>query len=328
MFALSHKIVIGGRIYNGVSEVKIKRSITSVSGTAVVSLPTSAVLKQTDGSSRNVLTAQMIKRGDKITIDLGYNGKLYREFTGYVTRVNYSQPIEVECEDAVFLLRSKKIKKSYKNTTLDAVLKDIFEGTGVKYDTGGLTIKIEKLLLASDAGGEVPREDAFSFVLDRYGLVAYSNTDETMFVGLRQGKRDKTVKYKLGWNTIKDNELKYHSSEDMKVKIKAVYINKLGARTEVEVGDDDGSARTIFLSDVADKAQMKKLAENELSKYKFDGYAGKVTAFLQPFAEPADVIEIKDDNYAQRSGNYYCEGVEVTFGKGGARRIIELGAKV
>lgn len=330
MFKLDYKITIGGKAYNGVSEVEIKRSITSF-GTAKITLPTTAVLKQTDGSSLNVLTAQQINRGDAVAISLGYNNKLFREFSGYVTRVNYTQPLEVECEDAIFLLRSKKIKKSYKKTdkaTLDTVLADILDNTGVGFDTGGLKINIDTLLLASDGGGEVPREDALNYVLDRYGLVGHFSISQRLFVGLRQGKRGKTVKYKLGWNTIKDDELKYHSSDDMKIKIKAVYINKLGARTEVEVGDDDGSARTIFLSDVADKEQMKKLAENELSKYKFDGYAGKITAFLQPFAEPCDIIEIQDEKYSQRNGSYYCEATEVNFGRNGARRTITIGGRV
>lgn len=331
MFRLDYTIQIGGTRFSGVNEVKIKRSITSLTGTATIKVPTTAVLKQTDGSRLNVLTAQRVKRGDAVTIDLGYNGKLQREFTGYVKRVNYAQPLEIECEDAVFLLRSKKIKKSYKKsakTTLDMVLADIVEGTGIKVDTGGLSLDIEQLVLATDAGGEVPREEALNYLLDRYGLTGYFDTTGSLFVGLRYGKTYGKASYRLGWNTIKDDELKYHNAEDMKIKVKAVYITKLGVRKEITVGDDEGSIRTIFLMDVESEAQMKKLAQNELQKYKYDGFAGKITGFLQPFAQPGTIITIKDDKYSQRDGNYYCEGVEVTFGMSGARRIIELGAKV
>jgi hypothetical protein len=328
MFALCYKVTIGSKKFSGVYEVQVKRSITSLGATCSIKVPTTAALKQTDGSRLNVLTAQQIKRGDAVEVELGYDEKYNKEFSGYVSRVNYSQPLEVECEDALFLLRQKNIAKSYSNTTLSKVLKDLTEGTSIKADTGGLSINISKLILATKTGGEVSREIALKDLLNRYGLVGYFDTAQSLFVGLRQGKKGRTVKLRLGWNTIKDDELKYHSADESQVKIKAVYVDKLGARTEVEVGDKAGASRTVFLTDVSDKAQLKTLAENELAKWKFNGYAGKVTAFLQPFAEPACIIHLTDPQYSQRSGDYYCEGIEVTFGTGGARRKIELGAKV
>jgi len=328
MFALSYRVKIEGKTFNGVAEVTVKRSIGTLSGTATVKLPSTAVLKKTDGSALNVLTAKQIKRGDNIEIELGYNGKLFKEFSGYVSRVNLTQPLEIECEDALYLLRKKDIAKSYKNTTLSVVLADIVAGTKINVSTGGLEVKIDKLILATDTGGKVTRDIALQHVIDRYGLVGYFDTSYNLFVGLRQGKRLNTAKLRLNYNTIKDNELKYHNADEMQVKIKAIYVDKLGKRTEVEVGDDDGATRTVFLTDVSDKTQLEKLAQNELEKYKFDGYAGKITAFLQPFCEPGYVIAIQDDKYAQRGGNYYCEGIEVTFGTSGGRRKIEIGAKI
>lgn len=328
MFALSYNISIGGRKFSGVYEVEIKRSITSLVATAKIKVPSTAVLKKSDGTRLNVLTAQEVKRGDKVEVELGYNGKLYKEFSGYVSRVNLTQPLVVECEDGGFKLREKSIAKKYKNSTLNAVLTDILAGTKIKFSTGGLSVGIEKLILATETGGSVPLIDALQHVLDRYGLVGYFDTDQSLFVGLRQGNKSGTAKLKIGWNTIKDDELKYHNKDEQKVKITAVYVNKLGKRTEVKVGDKEGATRTVFLTDVSDETQLKKLATNELEKYKFDGYAGKITAFIQPFAAPGYVIELKDPQYSVRNGNYYCEGVEVTFGTDGARRKIELGAKV
>ena len=170
MFTLNHIITINGNTYHGINAVKIERSITTLSGTATIKLPSTAVLKQASGERLNVLTSQMIERGHTVTIDLGYNGVTKREYTGYVTRVNYTTPLEVECEDAAFLLRGKQIKKTYPKTmkaTLTKVLSDITEGTGIGVDTGGLNIDIDQLILATEAGGEVPREEALRYVLDR-----------------------------------------------------------------------------------------------------------------------------------------------------------------
>lgn len=331
MFRLDYNITIAGTRFKGVNNVRIKRSISTLGGTATIVVPTTAVLKQTDGSKLNVLTAQKVKRGDPVEIELGYNGKLFKEFSGYVKRVNYKQPLEIECEDAVFLLREKKIKKTYVKSakaTLAGVLTDIVQGAGIKIDTGGVEVTIENLILAAKNGDEIPCEEALNYMLEVYGLVGYFGTDQTLFVGLRYGQRKDAVKYKLGWNTIKDDELKYYKAEDLKFKVKAVYYTALGKKETVEVGDGEGSVRTIFLTGVKDQGAIKKLAENELSKWKYDGFAGKITAFLQPFAEVGSVASIEDEKYSQRSGNYYCEGVEVTFGDKGARRIIEIGAKL
>lgn len=331
MFRLDYIITINGIRFKGVNSAKYKRSLSSLGGTATIVVPTTAVLKSTDGKRLNVLTAQQVKRGDKVVIELGYNGNLKKEFSGYVKRVNYSQPLEIECEDGVFLLRSKKIAKSYKKSdkaTIRKVLDDILAGTGITLQTDGTDIPIESLILATTGGEEVPAEDALKHVLDTYGLVGFFDPDNVLFVGLRYGKRLADVKYRLGWNTIKDDELKYHSKEDMNVKVKAVYFTALGKRKVVEVGDGEGSVRTIHLTGVKDESKIKELAKNELDKWKFDGFAGKITAFLSPYADVGYVANIEDEKYPQRAGKYYCEGIEVTFTERGARRIIELGAKL
>lgn len=328
MFALDYTVTINGKKFSGINGVKIKRGIASLAGTCTIKVPTTAVQKKTDGSRLNVLTAQTIKRGDKVVVDLGYNGKLRREFTGYVTRVNYTKPLEIECEDSIFLLREKTIKKKYKDTTLDNVLADILAGTGIKVTTGGISIKIDSLLLMSQGAGDITRELALQTIIDRYGLVGYFDTEGNLFVGLRQGKKAGEVKLRLGWNTIKDDELKYHNKDEQSIQIKAIYINKLGVRTEAVVGDKGGAIRTIFLPDVSDKTQLETIAKNELEKYKFTGYAGKIKAFLVPFAEPGYVARIADPQYQQRNGSYYVEGVEVEFSTSGGRRTIEIGAQV
>lgn len=328
MFALDYKITIGTKRFSGVFSVEIKRNITELTGTAKIKLPATAVLKQADGTKMNVLTAQQIKRGDAVEISLGYNGKLKKEFSGYVARLNMTQPLEVECEDAVFLLRQKSIKKTFKNTTLSAVLTELTVGTGIAVSTGGLSLNIEKLILATETGGEVSRDIALSALLDRYGLVGYFDTAQRLFVGLRQGKRLETARIKLGWNTIKDDDLKYFSADEQKIQIKAIYIDAKGVKKEETAGESGGAVRTIFLTDIKSELELKKLAENELKKYKYDGYSGKLTCFLVPFAEPGSVINISDPSFNRPEGAYYCEGVEVDFGTNGARRMIEIGAKV
>jgi len=328
MFVLSHDIKIAGKRFHGIESVEIKKQISNLSSTATIKVPATAVLKKTDGTKTNILIAEEIKRGDRVEIDLGYNGANRREFTGYVNRINYTQPIEIECQDASFRLRELSIQKRYTATEISVILKDILEGTGIEYTTEGLSLRTEKLNLATDAGQSISRLEALRFLIDRYCLTGYFDNDEKLFFGLRQGQKTGEVKLRLGWNTIKDDELKYHQKDEQRIKITAVYIDRAGVRKEVKVGDDTGESRTIFLTDVKDSSKLKELATQELEKLKFDGFAGKITAFLTPYAEPGFIIRLQDEQYNERSGSYYCEGTEVEFGTSGARRKIIIGAKV
>lgn len=70
------------------------------------------------------------------------------------------------------------------------------------------------------------------------------------------------------------------------------------------------------------------LAAAELERRSYDGYSGTMTAFLEPFAEPAMIASMTDDRYTERSGNYFIESTEVSFGQSGGRRKVEIGLKI
>ena len=139
--------------------------------------------------------------------------------------------------------------------------------------------------------------------------------------------KGETVKYVLRENVISDNELKYQLAEDVKLKVKAVCYYKDGTKIEGELGEDGGETRTFYYYDVKDAAELKTLAQEELKRYSFDGYRGKITTFLLPYALPGMVASIEDKVYNERSGDYFIESVETSFGTGGGRRTVEIGIK-
>ena len=137
-----------------------------------------------------------------------------------------------------------------------------------------------------------------------------------------------TVKYRLRYNVIKDDELKYQLAEDVRLKVKAVCYYKDGTKIEGEIGEEGGETKTLYYYDVKDAGELKALAREELERYRFDGYRGRIETFLAPYALPGMVAQLDDPVYRERGGNYYIESTEVTFGTGGARRKIEIGIKV
>ena len=76
-------------------------------------------------------TSNPIKRGDKISVWLGYDDNLQLAFTGYVLRKGFKAPIEIFCEDEMFMLKQTPcVKKSYKNVDIHTLLKE----QGLPYD--------------------------------------------------------------------------------------------------------------------------------------------------------------------------------------------------
>ncbi|MEI6899243.1 MAG: hypothetical protein WCL00_05155, partial [Bacteroidota bacterium] len=135
----------------------------------------------------------------------------------------------------------------------------------------------------------------------------------------------------IGVNTIKDNELKYHIADDVKVKVKAIWAKKDNTNLEAHVGDGDGQERTLFFFNVSSKEELQKLAEQEIKKYKYDGYEGKITTFLQPFVKPGMKAKIKDIQYPERfseKDTYYVTSTKVVFSRSGGRRTVEIGVKI
>lgn len=319
MFVLCCDIKIGSVSFKSVHDVRIKRSLYDLAATAVVKVPVTAVLKHAGEPPTHIETAQAVKVGDKVEIKLGYDGTLNTEFTGYVKRLNYKVPLEIECEDEYYRLRFINCVFSKKETTLKECLDTVL--------TGVQTGEIVGLTLKNFVVNNKPGSWLLGCLKKEYGLVAWFDIQGKLNVGKANDVKGGTVKYVLRENVIRDDELKYQLAGDVKLKVKAVCYYKDGTRIEGELGGDGGEVRTLYYYDVKDAGELKTLANEELKRYSFDGYRGKITAFLLPYALPGMVASIEDKVYNERSGDYFIESVETSFGTGGGRRTVEIGIK-
>src|SRR5690606_21128975 len=99
-------------------------------------------------------------------------------------------------------------------------------------------------------------------------------------------------------------------------------------RVEVEVGDEGGEQRTLFMYDVSDKKQLETFGREQLQKLKYDGWEGSIRTFLYPYAEPLMTAELHDPQYGERrAGTFVIDSVTTEFSTSGARREVEPGAK-
>ncbi len=325
MFVLKSNIQIGKYQFTQVNEVKIKKSVDSISDTAIIKLPISAVLQNNNEGFERRNLETVIRAGDKVSITLAYEGVLeVQEFTGFVAFVKPNNPLLViECEDAVYNIRKKRINKNFGKTTLREVLNYIVEGLGIALSGDLPKVEFDKFLLKDVNGAR-----ALEKLKDEYGLNIFLDNNGDLFAGLRQtvGTGDK-VYYDLNQNVIQ-HKLTYRYAEDIRLRVKVVGIQKDNTKVEVILGDLDGEQRTLFRYNIKDKARLKAIGEAELSDLKFTGYDGNITSFFAPYATRGMTAVLRDQLFPDRVGAYFIIAVTVIFGVNGARRIIELGTKV
>lgn len=339
-FTLNSDITIGPYKKVKPHEVKINLSLSEYANKAVIKLPASARLVNAKKEVSNTIqTALHLNEGDKVIINLGYNGKLEQEFEGFVARVNVATPVEVECEGYSYQLRYLQPKnKTFKKAELKDILQYIITGTDIVLSKEIPGCKIEKLVIDGHTGTEV-----LELIKKALGDLVYINFHKNeLYAGLAYlDPKDKVV-YRLGWNVIKDGNLKQHKASNDNITI--IYKGKKKDGTNVQEAikskkqtavitttgsaSKGGETKVITTHAVTDSDTLKQMAAAKLKKLSYDGYEGKITAFLQPFCQHGWKSKLADKTYPERNGEHIIEAVEITYGMGGARRIVQIGERL
>lgn len=322
-FVLKSNITIGPYKDVKVNDVKIKKSMFNYADRAVIKVPISARVRQVNGliSETSTATAALITEGMPVNIELGYNDRLVNEFVGFVARVNLTTPCEIECEGYSYLLRKKRYLKAFKNTTLKELLQYLVNGTDITLSPLIPELKVAKWVMNNQSGTEVLE------AIKKELLVAIFFTGNELYAGLQYLQEKATTKYRIGWNVIKDNELKLREAKNQEVIVVIKGERPDGSKVTARMGEK-GEIKQITSHAVTDPAALKAIAGSEQRKLSYDGYEGKILTFLQPYCEPGYAALIDDPKYPQRSGKYLVDAVEVSFGMTGGRRSIEIGFKL
>ena len=321
MFILEGKVEIGDFTFNAVNDIEITKSVEEMGDTAVIKLPTRFKVKQ---NGEQKFTENAIKVGDPVTITLGYEGKYSGvEFTGYVKKISPKVPLEIHCEDAIWLLRRKNITKTWAKTTMKEILQEVVKDTPVKLSDSIPFVMLDKWIIKNANGTQVLES------LKKDLLMSVFITDDgKLYCGLEQLTNiGQTVVYDLNYNLV-ENSLEFKSKEDRKIKIKYTYIDAKNKRQSIEVGDPDGEQREYHTSVISDMKKLEEMARAEIKKLKYDGFDGDVTGFLIPYATRGMKAKFIDSEHPNREGNYFIKKVVTTFGTGGARRKVTIGNRL
>ena len=334
MFVLGSDIKIGGFRFSGVHEVRIKKSLHSYVQTATIKLPSTARIIKKDRNSQpeQVITGKQFKKGDPVVINLGYNGDLREEFRGFVQNMDLNMPLEVQVEGYSYQLRNNNVNKSWKSTTVSEVMNEAVKGTDIKLHVEN-DLELINIVCSNHTGAEV-----LDFVIksSNRALNAFFIKPDMLWVGLAylpnsSGIKDvfgaDLVKYRLGWNVLRDNNLKERkptAEVTINIKNKKTKRVKGSAKPPAQVG----KIKSVLLQQIKSTSDIDKLKQSLEAKANYTGYEGKMTTFLQPYAEPGWKAQIIDARYKERDGVYLIESIEVIYGMSGARRLVEIGPKI
>lgn len=266
-------------------------------------------------------TSNPIKRGDKISVWLGYDDNLQLAFTGYVLRKGFKAPIEIFCEDEMFMLKQTPcVKKSYKNVDIHTLLKE----QGLPYDIkvlgeqniGQYRVNFENV---AELLAHLKENNIRTFF-------RFEDGKPVLYCGVLfdHGNEMRQV-FATGVNIISDSSLDEQKAEDVKIKLKVVSLqpdNK--KKIKVEIGDPDGEKRTLHCYGKTE-AEAKAWGEQELERLKRDGLTGSYQTFGHVLLDVLDVIGIKIDG--ERKGKYQVHKNTITYGSSGFRQDITLGAR-
>lgn len=325
-FLLNSSITVGKYTQLKVHEVKIKKSIHKFVDEALIRVPTFYRLKLAGGYiSDTVLKANDIfQEGDPVSILLGYNNNLRKEFTGFIHRLNYKTPLEIECEGYSYQLRKKSFLKTWKNTSVLEMLQYMIQGTDIVLNLNIPNIPVEKWFMTNQTGVEILdefRKKLFLTIFFQQNVLYAGLTYTDTVAGNK-------VLYQLGWNTIKDDDLKFREAKAQQLRIIAIHKLKGGGKIQAEVGDKGAAVRTFFFPNITDISTLQSMAAKKLTELKFNGYEGKITSFLEPFADIGYKGILTDPKYPQRNGSYFIDSIEVIYGIKGGRRKAEIGIKL
>ena len=299
---------------NRPSEVRIETSWKELTDRCTITVP------------RNVRffnkykVKEVFKPGDPVTVRLGYNGVLSEEFGGYVTSVSADMPIVIKCEDEMWKLKQLPVSFSAKGTTLENLLKSICPGYSVDtlegVNLGG--IRLVKTSVAKVLDKLKDEFGLYSYMKGKQLVCGKYYADDTTI---------KPVKFNMERNVV-DNNLQYRNRDEVVLQIKGVSMLSGGKKLEYETGTPGGDRLELSYYNIKVMADLIKLVDADYLKRKSEGFDGSFTAFGTPRVQHGWKVDLSSTLYPDRTGMYYIEAVEKTFGSDGYRQVIKLGDKV
>ncbi len=154
-------------IFDKVNKVTVTRSFDKQTQTASITLPRNVIY-----NSKNIYEGAnaLMRRGDKVTIIGAYYPNETVIFTGYIAKINNNVPIELLCEDEMFLLKQAIAPNlTFKSVNLRTFIAKMLENTSTPFKA--INAELGQIRLQGASIGKV-----LQVLRDQYGGDACGKT--------------------------------------------------------------------------------------------------------------------------------------------------------
>jgi hypothetical protein len=318
-FAMTSSIFVGAYEVKA-NEVQYKCSATSFVDTCTIKLPLASSLRKTVSGTDDIggRRRTVFAEGDRVEVSLGYDRDDYLCFRGFVARINYAVPLELECEGYSYQIKNKVLNKSYKKTTIKEILSDLCAGTDIVLSGAVPDADVDNVSFKNAPGLKV-----LEWLQKELLCAVYFDFDQLYAGPSLYAPGKPSASLRIGWNTADDKELKKRQSQDLEINI--IEKDSAGAvkRVKGESSKYSGSKEVKVRAGLP--AGFVATLRNELQAAQdYSGYEGSLTAFMLPHFDKGYGCMVEDRRFPERSGRYIVETVEGSFGMGGGRQKLAL----
>ena len=328
MFLMTHEIKIDGKTIPEVTSVAIKADVAQLANTATIELPATAF-------KRRLKQAADIRRGQRVEIRLGYDGRNTLEFDGYVNRrTDKDGSLIVECEDSMFLFRQTAMKNvELVNPSMKSIADRVVTEVNKTSDNRlsletSLSYQYEKFVFQNASAYDVLKK-----IQEETKAHIYLSPDNVLHIEPQYVEKvSKTVRYSFQKNICKDGlNLTWKDTKENPLLVEVEGIGKVGGKmTKITVtaGKSGGDRIKERIRGIVDRKTLQGIADDMLSSRNYTGFEGSFEGWLRPYVTCGDFVDLKDDEDESRNGKYDVTSVETTFSSSGGKRKVNLGHKV
>jgi len=332
MYRVDSNIIVGTNIFESVAGFETISSWQTFADNCTLTLPNKFY-------KNNQEVILEVSHGDEVVVQAGWYPNLNTEFLGYVSAVTPDNIMTITCQDAMWLLKQKTVKKfSGTNLTLKSLITQIWALTGLTLPFTVIDAKIGDFRISNASITEILDTLKSKFGLSsfiRNGVLiiglAYEPTAGTNHIFYFNGDKCNIIESSLEYRKITDNKIvvkgvSINSTTLVKTELYAFY-NSLG-QIEVSATQEQGSTRTLNYIDFT-IAELTTALERELPNLVYEGYYGGFTTFGEPYVKHGDNVTLIDNRFPERQGIYLVKEVMASITvEAGYTRSITLDRKI
>lgn len=295
-------------------DCSITKNISSFTNTATIKVPKRLTLNNEDIFSD--VDSFIIKKGDKVSIKLGYRAGILEyfdniQFAGFVSDIKMGEyTVDILVEDYMYFLKKTKFNFSVKSISLYELANKLITELNkispdkLSVDNNGIGLTITDLKLENCTGVDILNHLKENYTLDsffidkklsigiNYNSIATRSDTTTYTFSMFNRELIKTVSDKSFLFIIDKSSLSYQKIEDVKFKITVkIFVSNDKVITK-NYGDEDGNEVTFIMKGNPSQKEVDDFVANQLLRIKYEGFkkGSTFSTFGKSTVNPLDIV--------------------------------------